>query len=182
MMAAHRSVFALPGSIRRGSYNRLLAAAAAECAPPGMTVTIDESLAAIPPFSEDHERDGLPAPVRTLRDDVAAADGLLISTPEYNQSIPGVLKNAIDWLSRTDVLESKPVAVVGATAGPWGTRLAQSSLRQVLYATGSLVLPGPALHAASAQRLFDPTGRLIDPSTRARLADILAAFARWIDR
>lgn len=182
MMAAHRSVFALPGSIRRGSYNRLLAAAAVECAPPDMVVTIDDSLAAIPPFSEDLESDGLPAPVRTLHDRVAAAAGLLICTPEYNQSLPGVLKNAIDWLSRTDVLEGKPVAVIGATSGPWGTRLAQSSLRQVLYATGSLVLPGPTLFAAGAPRLFDATGRLIDPSTRAALADLMAAFARWIDR
>lgn len=171
-----RSVLALPGSIRRGSYNRLLAAAAAELAPPDMTVQVHGDLSSIPLFSEDLEREDLPVAVRRLRDDVASASGLLIATPEYNQSIPGVLKNAIDWLSRTDVLVGKPVAIIGATTGRWGTRLAQAALRQVLHATGSLVLPGPALFAAEAERLFDSAGRLIDPATRATLAAIMAGF------
>jgi chromate reductase len=176
------SVLALPGSTRRGSYNRRLAAAAAEHARPGMTVEVYGELSSIPLFDEDVERDGLPAPVRRLRDQVAAASGLLIATPEYNHSIPGVLKNAIDWLSRTDVLAGKPVAVIGVTTGRWGTRLAQAALRQVLGATGSLVLPGPALFAADAERLFDQkTGSLVDPATRTALASVVDAFAGWIE-
>ncbi len=175
------SVLALPGSTRRGSYNRRLAAAAAEHARPGMTVEVYGELSSIPLFDEDVERDGLPAPVRRLRDQVAAASGLLIATPEYNHSIPGVLKNAIDWLSRTDVLAGKPVAVIGVTTGRWGTRLAQAALRQVLGATGSLVLPGPALFAADAERLFDKTGSLVDPATRTALASVVDAFAGWIE-
>ncbi len=170
------SVLALPGSIRRGSYNRLLAAAAVELAPPDMTVRVHADLSSIPLFSEDLEREDLPVAVLRLRDDVASASGLLIATPEYNQSIPGVLKNAIDWLSRTDVLVGKPVAIIGATTGRWGTRLAQAALRQVLFATGSLVLPGPALFATEAERLFDSDGRLIDPATRTTLAAIMAGF------
>ncbi|HWM86991.1 MAG TPA: NADPH-dependent FMN reductase [Kofleriaceae bacterium] len=169
-------MLALPGSIRRGSYNRLLAAAAVELAPPDMTVQVHADLSSIPLFSEDLEREDLPVSVLRLRDDVASASGLLIATPEYNQSIPGVLKNAIDWLSRTDVLVGKPVAIIGATTGRWGTRLAQAALRQVLHATGSMVLPGPALFAAEAESLFDSAGRLIDPATRATLAAIMAGF------
>jgi chromate reductase, NAD(P)H dehydrogenase (quinone) len=178
---SHLTVLALPGSTRRGSYNRRLAAAAAEHARPGMTVEVYGELSSIPLFDEDLERDGLPAPVRRLRDQVAAASGLLIATPEYNHSIPGVLKNAIDWLSRTDVLAGKPVAVIGVTTGRWGTRLGQAALRQVLSATGSLVLPGPALFAADAERLFEENGSLIDPATRTALASVVEAFAGWIE-
>ena len=122
--------------------------------------------------------------MRRLRREVAAADGLLIATPEYNQSIPGVLKNPLDWLSREapgEVLAGKPVAVVGATAGRWGTRLAQSVVRQVLAATGARTLSAPQLYAAGAEALFDDEGRLIDGATRRQLAAVLAAFAEWID-
>ena len=164
-------VLALPGSIRRASYNRLLLAAGAGCAPAGMTVSLFEDLSSIPPFSEDLEADEvLPAAVRRLRSEVESAGGLVIATPEYNQSIPGVLKNAIDWLSRSEeVLAGKPVAVIGATAGRWGTRLAQAALRQVLHATGSLVMPGPAMYVPDAGRVFDSAGHLVDRPTREAL-------------
>ncbi len=180
-------LLALPGSLRRRSCNRRLLAAAVELAPPGMDVRVYGDLAAIPLFDEDLEEEtaGGPTSVRQLRAEIAAADGLLVATPEYNQSIPGVLKNALDWLSRetpAQVLSGKPSAVVGATAGRWGTRLAQTAVRQVLYATGSLVLPAPALYVAGAERLFDEEGRLSDPATRAQLAAVLAAIAVWIDR
>lgn len=174
-------VLALPGSLRRSSRNRWLLRAAAGCAPAGMTVTLFDDLAAVPLFSEDLEGEQPPAPVRRLRSAVAAADGVLIATPEYNQSIPGGLKNALDWLSRSDELEGKPVAVTGATSGPWGTRLAQAAVRHVLHATGSLVLPGPALYLRDAERLFDGDGNLVDGATRDSLADMLAALARWIE-
>jgi len=122
--------------------------------------------------------------VHRLRREVAAADGLLIATPEYNQSIPGVLKNTLDWLSRespVELLAGKPVAVVGATAGRWGTRLAQSVVRQVLAATGARAMSAPQLYAAGAAALFDDEGRLTDAATRRQLAAVLAAFAEWID-
>lgn len=182
----HQHLLALPGSLRRHSCNRRLLAAAVELAPPGMEVRVYGDLAAIPLFDEDLEQEtgGGPAAVRHLRAEVAAADGLLVATPEYNQSIPGVLKNALDWLSRETpgpVLSGKPAAVIGATAGRWGTRLAQAAVRQVLYATDSLVLPAPALFVAGAELLFDDEGRLADPTTRTQLAAVLAAFATWID-
>ena len=179
------NILALSGSIRAGSLNRLLLQAAVEIAPAGMTLRIAESLDSIPLYSEDREHSGAPgfAAVLRLREEVARADGLLIATPEYNQSIPGVLKNAIDWLSRPlpdEVLIGKPMAVIGASAGRWGTRLAQAALRQVLYATESPVLPGPALYVREATQLFDTQGRLVDPHTREALAGVLQAFARWI--
>lgn len=181
-----RTVLALPGSLRRNSYNRRLLEAAVELAPTGLEVRIYGDLASIPLFNEDIEQaDDGPDAVRRLRRDVGAADALLIATPEYNQSIPGVLKNAIDWLSRpapNEVLEGKAVSVVGASTGPWGTRLAQSALRQVLHATGAYVLPGPALFLRDAERMFDATGHLVEGPTRKRLEAVLAALAEWIRR
>lgn len=182
-----KRIVALAGSLRRNSLNRRLIEAAAELAPPGLEVRVYADLASIPLFDEDLENEtgGGPEAVRQLRREIAASDGLLIATPEYNQSIPGVLKNVLDWLSRAapdEVLAGKPVAVIGATAGRWGTRLAQAALRQVLYATGSLVLPVPNLYAAGAECLFDAQGRLVDSATREQLAAVLAAFGPWIDR
>lgn len=175
-------VLALAGSLRRDSWNRRLIEAAAASAPSGLAVTVGPGLASIPPFSEDLETGDGPEPVRRLRRAVADADGLLIATPEYNQSLPGVLKNVIDWLSRPpeEVLAGKPVAVIGATTGAWGTRLAQSALRQVLYATESRVLPAPTLYLRAAAAAFDTAGRLVDERARKGLAAVLAAFAEWI--
>jgi len=182
-----KTVLAIPGSLRKASYNRSLLHAAAEIAPEDVSVVVYEGLGSLPLFDEDLETAtrGGPKPVRRLRDQLASTDGLLIATPEYNHSIPGVLKNAIDWLSRpapNEVLARKPVAVIGASAGPFGTRLAQSALRQVLYATESLVLPGPTLFSRDAGTLFDRSGRLIDETTLKRLAAVLSAFGDWIDR
>jgi chromate reductase, NAD(P)H dehydrogenase (quinone) len=177
-------VLGIAGSLRSGSYNRRLLSTAAECAPEGMSVRLAD-LAAIPLFDEDLEQatGGGPEPVRRLREQVASADGLLIATPEYNQSIPGVLKNAVDWLSRPEpgaALIGKPVAIIGASGGRWGTRLAQAALRQTLTAAESLVLPQPALYVREAARLFDEDGRLTHDPTREQLRQVLSAFARWI--
>jgi chromate reductase, NAD(P)H dehydrogenase (quinone) len=182
-----KRLLAIAGSLRKHSYNRSLLRAAAELAPAGMSVVVYDALSSIPLFDEDLENatGGGPEPVRRLREQVETAEGILIATPEYNHSVPGVLKNAIDWLSRPaprEVLAGKPVALIGASGGPFGTRLAQAALRQVLYATESLVLPGPALYAREAAKLFDGEGRLADAATRDRLAGILSAFAVWIDR
>jgi chromate reductase, NAD(P)H dehydrogenase (quinone) len=179
-------VLGLAGSLRRESYNRRLLEAALTLTPPGLVLVTSEQLAALPLFNEDLEStDGGPEAVRRLRREVGQADALLIATPEYNQSIPGPLKNAIDWLSRPgpdEVLEGKLVSVIGATAGPWGTRLAQAALRQTLYASGAQVLRGPALYVREAGRVFDAGGRLIDPSTRRSLEAVLLALGGAIGR
>lgn len=162
----------MAGSLRKDSWNRRLLRLAADIAPATMAVRLYDELGTIPLFNEDLETPPPPS-VAALRQEVRQADALLIATPEYNWSIPGVLKNAIDWLSRPpdEVLVRKPVAILGASAGRWGTRLAQAALRQVLTATESMVMPSPALFVREAR---------IDDSTRADLQIFLAAFADWI--
>ncbi len=173
-------VLAIAGSLRRDSLNRGLVEAAADCAPEGVEVRVYRGLGELPPFNQDLETGAFAAgPVRELCEQVAAAQGLLTATPEYNHSIPGVLKNAIDWLSRPspgEVLVGKPVAVVGASAGRWGTRLAQAALRQALFATESLVVTGPALYLAQTDAPFDSSGRLADEAARRALRQILQAL------
>ena len=123
-----------------------------------------------------------PPGVEHLRAAVAVADGLLIATPEYNQALPGVVKNFVDWLSRGDesVLEGKPTAILGVTPGGWGTRLAQASLRHTLAACGALVMPAPQIYLRHAAQLFDELQRLVDPRARESLADYAKSFERWI--
>jgi chromate reductase, NAD(P)H dehydrogenase (quinone) len=180
-------VIAMAGSVRRTSYNRAMLAAAAELAPPRMKIQITDAVGALPLFNADLdlETNEQLESVRRLRGEIADADGLLIATPEYNHSLPGVLKNAIDWLSRPgprDVLAAKPVAIIGATSGPWGTRLAQSALRQVLYSTEASVLPRPMLFVRDCATLFDSTGVLKDAPTRKRLIELIGAFEKWINQ
>jgi len=183
---AKTRVLALAGSLREASFNRKLLAAAAECAPATLQVIVYRDLASVPLFDEDLERagDGGPEGVRRLRREIDSADGLLIATPEYNQSIPGVLKNAVDWLSRPgpqEVLAGKPVAVIGATVGRWGTRLAQAALRHILHANQALILPQPLMFVREAEQLFDADGKLADQPTRNDLRELLGAFAQWIE-
>jgi chromate reductase len=170
------------GSLRRDSINRLLLRAAAEMAPADLQIDVYDGLATIPMFDEDSEAlMATTGPVRALATKVAAADALLIATPEYNHSIPGVLKNAINWLSRGslgNVLVGKPVAVIGASTGRWGTRLAQAALRQVMFATESTVLIGPAVYLTNGTAAFDTQGYLIDPATRASLERVLDMLRR----
>lgn len=175
-------VLAIPGSLRRQSYNRSLVEAAVSLAPPAMSITVYESLDLVPVFNEDVENPP-PAGVARLRDAVAGSDGLLIATPEYNQSLPGVVKNVIDWLSRSDGpegLTGKPVAVSGVTTGPWGTRLAQTQLRQVLTSTQALVLSRPTLFLRDATTLFDEGRNIVHNSTSRQLREFLVSFDRWI--
>ncbi len=181
-----RRILALPGSLRRLSYNRRLLDAAARMAPAALVIEVYDALDKVPLFDEDLEAStqGGPHGVRRLRAAVAAADGMLIATPEYNHSIPGVLKNAIDWLSRSatdELLSGKPIAIVGVSSGRWGTRLAQAALRQVLAATESQVMPAPMLFMRDASQLFDGDGGLADRATQETLRDFLRAFSRWID-
>jgi chromate reductase, NAD(P)H dehydrogenase (quinone) len=178
-------VLTLAGSLRTGSYNRLLLAAAEQLAPQTLSLSGYHELAAVPPFNEDVEDDGLPAGVQKLCQAVRAADALLVATPEYNQSIPGVLKNAIDWLSRPTckgVLEGKVVGIIGVTLGQWGTRFAQAALRHVFFATESVVSPGVGLFLRDAARLFDSDGRLRDDAARDALTHYLIEFATVLQR
>lgn len=181
-----KRVLAIAGSLRSGSWNLRLLQAAVDTAPAGMTISVYRDLALIPFFDEDleHTAEGGPDPVRRLRQQVESADAVLISTPEYNQSMPGVLKNMIDWMSRAaphEVLQGKPVALVGASSGRWGTRLAQQAMRHSLIATEALVMPSPMLFVANAPDLFDEAGRLRDGPTKVSLQAVLDSLAKWID-
>ena len=173
---------AFAGSLRAGSYNRALLRAAIETAPEGMTIEIVD-IAAIPLYDADLEAVGMPEPVAALKRAIAAADGLLIATPEYNHGVPGVTKNAIDWASRPpreSPLDRKPVGIVGASPGMVGTARGQSQLRQAFEFTNSYCMPQPQVLVARAHEKFDADGRLIDEKTREHLARFLIAFADWI--
>lgn len=183
-----RHVLCLAGSLRRDSWNRRLLHAATALAPAGLQLHVYEKLADVPLFDEDLEQREAagPAGVQALRAAVAAAEGLIIATPEYNHAMPGVLKNALDWLSREspagDVLQEKPLGVLGASGGPWGTRLAQASLRQVLHTCEALVMPSPSVFVANAATRFDADGRLIDAALAQSLQRFVLAFGQWIER
>jgi chromate reductase len=176
------AVLSIAGSLRRNSFNRHLLNAAAARAPRDLSISIFAELGAVPLFNEDFESGGGPEPVQRLRDAVARADALLIATPEYNQSLPGVMKNIVDWLSRSepDVLAGKPTAIFGATQGNWGTRLAQAALRQPLTACGALLMSAPQLYIGNVAGKIDGEGRLVDERTSASLAAFLESFTQWI--
>jgi chromate reductase len=172
------------GSLRQGSFNRALLRAAVELAPEGMSIDIVE-IAQIPLYDADVEAGGDPEPVASFKRAIGAADGLLISTPEYNLGVPGTTKNAIDWASRPprdSVLNGKPVALMGATPGMGGTARGQSQLRQSFVFTNSYAMPQPEVLVRRASELFDAEGRLTDESTREHLVKFLNAFADWIVR
>lgn len=175
-------VVALAGSLRQASFNRSLLRAAQELAPSSLAIEIHD-LADIPVFNEDVERQGNPPAVTALQEAVRAADGVLIASPEYNNGIPGGLKNVIDWLSRSkNPLKGKPTAICGASPGPVGTALAQAQLRQVLANTDTPVMPQPRVVIGTAHERFDAEGRLVHEQTRQFLTLFLESFARWIER
>jgi chromate reductase len=168
-------VLAISGSLRRDSYNRLLLRAAAELAPGEAELELWDGLKAVPPYDEDDDNDPPPAAVARLRAAIAGADALLIATPEYNSSIPGQLKNAIDWASRpiaTSVLRNKPVAVVGASTGAFGAVWSQAELRKALAASGARVAE-VELAVGHVQERFDDAGKLIDENFRRELGEVL---------
>ncbi len=176
-------ILAIPGSLRTRSYNKSVLYAAAELAPVGTSVSVYEHLAEVPLFNQDVADVETPAGVAALRDALSRSDAVLIATPEYNQAVPGVLKNMIDWLSIGEVyegLEGRPIAVTGVTTGPWGTRLAQTMLRQMLVSSQAIVLPQPSLYLRHATTLFDEAGNLTDDETRTRLAALVSALSDWV--
>lgn len=177
----------IAGALRKGSYNAALLRAAAELAPAGLSIEIG-SIRGIPLYDGDVETEhGIPEPVRVLKDRIATADGLLLVTPEYNNSIPGVLKNTIDWLSRPPqdiarVFGGKPVGLMGATPGPGGTALAHAAWLPILRTLGTQAWFGPRVYVSNAAKVFDSDGRLVDDAVRAQIVKYLAGFAAVIER
>ena len=176
-------VLGISGSLRKGSFNTAVLRAAVELAPDGMTIET-ASLRDLPLYDEDVRVAGLPAAVQTLREQIAAADALLIVTPEYNYSIPGVLKNAIDWASRppNQPFADKPLAIMGASGGPSGTLRAQYHLRQIAVFLDMHPLNKPEVFVRSAQERFDSSGKLTDEATRKVIGEQLLALAVWTRR
>ncbi len=175
-------VIGIAGSLRRMSYNRALLCAAQQLTPPSLRIEIEE-LDDLPMFNADLDVGCPPESVARLRQAVLSADGLLLVTPEYNHGVPGVMKNAIDWLSqplRESVLDGKPTALMGASTGLAGTARGQSQLRQAFVLTNTPAMLRPEVLVGRAQDKFDSTGRLMDEGTRVFVASFLVQFAGWI--
>jgi chromate reductase len=176
-------VIALSGSLRRASYNSALLRLATELAPPGCDIEI-ASIREIPLYDADVDAQGQPAAVVALKEKIAAADGLLLATPEYNYSIPGVLKNAIDWLSRPAkdiprVFGGRAVGVIGA-GGMGGTRQAQTAWLPVFRALRLVPFLGKELFVAQAPKAFDAEGNLIDETARKALEEYVKGFGAFV--
>jgi chromate reductase len=176
------NILGISGSLRKRSYNTALLREAAALMSPGMKLEI-YNLSPLPMFNPDEEHP-FPASVADFRDRLREADGLLIASPEYNSSLSGMLKNALDWASRPpqNPLFGKPVAIMGASTGNFGTVRAQLHLRQVLTHIGALSLSKPEVLVARAEQAFDAERNLVDPAARDFLKDMLIAFSRWIQR
>jgi chromate reductase len=172
-------VLGISGSLRKASYNTALLRAAAELLPPGMMLeTLD--LSPLPMFNQDYEKP-FPEAVAHLRARLAQADALLLATPEYNSSLSGALKNAVDWASRAPQppLKDMPVGIIGASTGNFGTLRSQLHLRQVLTHVGALPLGKPEVLVARAEQAFDAEGKLIGEAARGFLRKLLEALAVW---
>ena len=168
------SILGIAGSLRAQSWNKKLLAAATQLVPPGATITTFD-LKDIPLYNEDVREQGYPDSVAALRTAIEQADAVLFVTPEYNYSIPGVLKNAIDWASRppSPPVGKKPVATLGASPGMHGTVRCQSHLKEVCVGLGMYVVPKPEVYVAKANEKFDAEGRLTDEATKKFVAELL---------
>ena len=173
----------LCGSLRQASYNMAALRACHELLPPGMSLEIAE-LGDIPMYNQDVFERGMPEPVARLRTQIAQADGVLIATPEYNFSVPAVLKNAIDWASRApnQSFHNKPVAIFSAATGPLGGARVQYDVRKILVQLWAMVLPRPEVFIGNAASKFDSSGKLTDEATAKFLREQLAEFRVWIER
>jgi chromate reductase len=176
-------VLGISGSLRKGSYNTGALRAAQALAPDGMTIDMAE-IGDIPLYNEDVRSAGLPPSVERFRKEIAAADALLFVSPEYNFSIPGVLKNAIDWASRppNQPFNERPVAIMGASGGPLGTARMQYDLRKTLYGLNAFVLNKPEVFIREAGTKFDEAGNLTDETTKEFIGKLLASLAAWTKR
>jgi chromate reductase len=176
-------ILGISGSLRRGSHNRKLLRAAAYALPPGAELVEWEGLADLPAFDEDVEGRFIPGPVQELIDAIEAADAVIIATPEYNASIPGALKNAIDWTSRPypdNVFKGKPVLVIGASTGLFGAVWAQAETRKILKYVGAHVLESE-LPVGMADAAFALNGVLLDPELSERLESQLQDLLREVE-
>ena len=183
-MADPLRICGIAGSLRAGSLNRALLRAAQALAPAGLAIEIFD-LIDVPLYNGDVEAAGEPDGVARLKQAIAAADGVLMVTPEYNHGVPGVMKNAVDWASRPArgaPLGGKPVAILGASPGQTGTARGQSQLRQAFEFTNSYCMPQPELLVFKAHEKFDAAGNLTDETTAQYLAAYLVAFAAWTRR
>jgi chromate reductase len=172
-------ILAISGSLRAASHNTALLRAAASLAPEGVAVELYEDLESLPPYNEDRDTDIPPSEVARLRAAITEADGVLFATPEYNGTIPGQLKQAVDWASRPygrgSSMWGKPAAVIGASVTDYGALWAQDHLRKALGIAGARVLDAE-LPVGQAASVFDDDGELTDPETRERLAEILVGL------
>lgn len=172
-------ILGISGSLRDGSHNTALLRAAARLLPPGVELEVYDGLRDLPPFDADRDVEPLDRAVARLREAVALADGVVIATPEFNGSIPGVLKNALDWASRPfpdNAFRGKPVAVIGASTGLFGAVWAQADTRRVLGVIGADVID-QELPVGQAETAFDDDGRLLDPEQHATLAALIGVLA-----
>ncbi len=170
----------ISGSLRRQSLNTAALRACIKLVSAGDTLSLAD-ISAIPLYNEEIREQGLPAPVMTLRDQILKADAILIATPEYNYSIPGVLKNAIDWASRppSQPFEGKPIALISASPGGFGGARAQYHLRQVFIYLNGLILNRPEAMISAAHTKFDAQGELTDSATADQLRAVLTGLAEW---
>jgi NAD(P)H-dependent FMN reductase len=180
-------IVGISGSVRTKSFNAALLRAIAEAMPAPHTLAI-ESIADVPLYNGDEEAaHGIPASVTRIKDAIARADGLLLVTPEYNNSMPGVAKNAIDWLSRPPadiarVFGGKPVAIAGASPGGFGTVLSQNAWLAVFKTLGAEMYSGAKLLVSRAGSVFDADGRVTDDATRQAIARFVAGYCAFVER
>ena len=170
----------ISGSLRRQSLNTAALRACAKHVPPGVTMDLAD-ISAIPLYNEEIREQGLPDAVHKLREQILSADAIVIATPEYNFSIPGVLKNAIDWASRppSQPFDGKPIALISASPGGVGGARAQYHLRQVFIYLNGLILNRPEVMMSAAHTKFDAQGELTDAAATDQLKALLAALADW---
>jgi chromate reductase len=182
-MAETINILGISGSLRKGSYNRMALRMAQKLVPPGATLeTFD--IAPIPLYNEDVKAAGFPPSVQDLRNKIAAADALLLVTPEYNYSIPGVLKNAIDWASRppNQPFNEKPIAIMGASPGMLGSARAQYHLRQCFVFLNATLINKPEVMIAAANTKFNEAGELTDEAARKLIGELLQSLVTWVKR
>ncbi len=173
----------IAGSLRKGSFNRSLLQTAQSLFPKEVNIDILD-IGNLPHFNEDLEED-FPEEAQRLKQRIENTDGIIVATPEYNRSVPGVLKNAIDWTSRPygeNLWVGKPVYVIGATIGPIATAIAQSHLKHTMLYLNALVLGQPEFYLGNAYEKFDDNGKLTDEDTREFLSEALDTFVEFVDR